>query len=231
MSDDKIDFSLVLASSIHDMKNSLGLLLNSVDEFTGEYEDEHSHQSEMLATMRYEASRINRDLIHLLSIYRIRENQLAVSIDECNVLETIEDQLILNEMLFKTKSIGAEIDCSPDLMWYYDNEFIGSILNNLIVNGIRYTESKIRISAALHDDGLLLEFADDGRGYPKNMIETNNRVLDELGPVSFGSGSTALGLYFAQQIATHHRRGDKTGYVEMENGGELGGGIFRLFLP
>ncbi|MFL0798518.1 MAG: HAMP domain-containing histidine kinase [Cellvibrionaceae bacterium] len=231
MNDENIDFSLVLASSIHDMKNSLGLLLSSVDEFTDEYEIEDGHQADMLATMRYEASRINRDLIHLLSIYRIRENQLAVSIDECNVLETIEDQLMLNEMLFRTKSIGAEIDCSPDLMWYYDNEFVGSILNNLIVNGVRYTKSKIRISAVHHDGGLLIEFADDGMGYPKNMIDTNNRVLDELGPVSFGSGSTALGLYFAQQIATHHRRGNKSGYVEMENGGELGGGIFRLYLP
>lgn len=231
MNDENIDFSLVLASSIHDMKNSLGLLLSSVDEFTEEFTAADPHQSDMLATMRYEASRINRDLIHLLSIYRIRENQLAVSIDECSVMETIEDQLMLNEMLFRTKNIGAEVDCAPDLMWYYDNEFIGSIINNLIVNGIRYTNTKIRIGARLEDDGLLIEIADDGMGYPQNMLDTNDREIGELGPVSFGSGSTALGLYFAQQIAAHHRREDKTGYVKMENGGELGGGIFRLYLP
>lgn len=30
--DSELDFSLVLASSVHDMKNSLGMLLNSLEE-------------------------------------------------------------------------------------------------------------------------------------------------------------------------------------------------------
>ena len=34
-----IDFSMVLASAVHDMKNSLGMLLNSLDELRQEQTD------------------------------------------------------------------------------------------------------------------------------------------------------------------------------------------------
>ena len=39
MNDQNIDFSMVLASAVHDMKNSLGMLLNSLDELRTEHEE------------------------------------------------------------------------------------------------------------------------------------------------------------------------------------------------
>ena len=45
------------------------------------------------------------------------------------------------------------------------------------------------------------------------------------------SGSTGLGLYFAEQIANIHHSGDKKGYITIDNNSKLGGGRFTLFLP
>ena len=36
--DNSIDFSMVLASAVHDMKNSLGMLLNSIDELRADHQ-------------------------------------------------------------------------------------------------------------------------------------------------------------------------------------------------
>ena len=45
------------------------------------------------------------------------------------------------------------------------------------------------------------------------------------------SGSTGLGLYFAARIAELHQRQARSGRIELRNGGLLGGGEFRIYLP
>jgi hypothetical protein len=40
-----------------------------------------------------------------------------------------------------------------------------------------------------------------------------------------------LGLYFAARIAALHERNGVRGRIEIANGGTLGGGLFRLYLP
>jgi len=45
------------------------------------------------------------------------------------------------------------------------------------------------------------------------------------------SGSTGLGLYFAARIAELHERDGRRGRIELGNGGPLGGGEFRIYLP
>ena len=69
MKDQNIDFSMVLASAVHDMKNSLGMLLNSLDELRSEHE-ESLGESSRFNTLQYEAERMHNDLVQLLGIYR-----------------------------------------------------------------------------------------------------------------------------------------------------------------
>ena len=49
--------------------------------------------------------------------------------------------------------------------------------------------------------------------------------------ISFETGSTGLGLYFADVVAHLHIAGGKTGHIHLNNGGSLGGGCFSLVLP
>jgi signal transduction histidine kinase len=60
------------------------------------------------------------------------------------------------------------------------------------------------------------------------MIERQSDFVQGINPVS---GSTGLGLYFSARIAERHRRNGVQGRVELANGGALGGGLFRLYLP
>jgi K+-sensing histidine kinase KdpD len=228
MPDEPLDFSLILASSVHDMKNSVGMLLASLEEFIHDTADQLPRENKHLATLQYEASRINGELVQLLSVYRMQGNRLPVHIEENYPSDMLDDQVARNDMLLQMRGVTIEIDCDHDLRWYYDNELVGGVIHNVIVNCARYTREKIKISVSRQEDELCIAVADDGGGYPSDMIE-NPLVNDDR--VDFQTGSTHLGLFFAASVAGMHRQNQRRGRIQLKNNGMLGGGEFRLYLP
>lgn len=223
-----LDFSFVLASSVHDMKNSVGMLLTTLAAITEKYPPQDSEQAKFFSTLEYEAARINTELIQLLALYRMDEQKLLFEIDEQLVLDVIEEQVARNDTLFKTRQINLDIDCDPDLVWYFDNEMLGGVINNLLVNCARYSRKQINIKANIENDYLVISVADDGNGYPENMLQDSSGAAN---PVSFTSGSTRLGLIFARKVLEMHKSKDRIGNLRLANGGPLGGGVVQLFLP
>lgn len=222
-----IDFSFVLASSVHDMKNSLGMLLNTLAAMVESSPPKDAEQAKFFSTLEYEAARINGELVQLLSLYRMDEKTLVVVIDEHHVVDIIDEQIARNDTLLRSRNIEIQVDCDPDLTWYFDNELIGGVLNNLIVNCARYCRSQLLVSAVEENGFLCIAVADDGQGYPESML---------LGPVpqsavSFGSGNTRLGLLFARKVLELHKSRQGQGYMTIANHGPLGGGVLKLYLP
>ena len=226
--DQHLDFSLVLASSVHDMKNSLGMLLNSLEVVIEDsIEKQDDTQKKHFSILQYEASRINSELIQLLTIYRLQNKNLPINIDENYIYETFEDQLARNDMLFKTKGIDVEIDCDPDMAWFYDNELLGNVIHNVLINAARYAREKIILSAEVIDQQLQVTIEDDGNGFPAFMLEADPLAED----VKHSSNSTQLGLFFAAKIASFHQQNLRNGRIKLSNDGQLNGGVFSIYLP
>lgn len=238
--EDNIDFSLVLASSVHDMKNSVGMLLSSIEQLIGQAQEQNQdqdqkHQQEPDQTalghfnkLHYEASRINSDLVQLLTLYRMQNNFLPVRIDEYYVTDLIEEQVARNQIMLDSSGIALTVDCDPNLVWYYDQDLLGTLVHNILVNAVRYTKSRIMISARIEDNKLCLTIADDGEGFPSHMLNDPAGVVEEA---RLSENATHLGLYFAGKIAWFHRRGEERGFIQLENGAPLAGGVFRVFIP
>lgn len=226
--DDTLDFSFVLASSVHDMKNSLGMLLNSLESMAQDAPPQNEAQKRYYSTLSYEASRINNELVQLLALYRIQHETFMVQVDEHVVIDVIEDQLARNEMLFETRNMQVEVLCDETLRWYFDCDLIGGIVNNILVNCVRYSHARIQIAVQVEDDMLCLTIADDGRGYPQAMLDAPQ--LKNAG-VSFDTGSTNLGLLFAHRVTALHRARGRKGCIHLANNGPLGGGVLSLYLP
>jgi len=226
--DQKLDFSLVLASSVHDMKNSLGMLLNSLEVVIEDsVEKQDDTQKQHFSILQYEASRINSELIQLLTIYRLQDKNLPLNIDENYIYETFEDQLARNDMLFKTKGIDVAIECDQDLVWFYDNELLGNVIHNVLINAARYAKENIILSASIVDQELKVSIADDGNGFPAFMLEAEPLNED----VKKSSNSTHLGLFFAAKIASFHKKESSEGRINLSNEGPLKGGAFSIFIP
>jgi K+-sensing histidine kinase KdpD len=225
--EEQLDFSFVLASSVHDMKNSLSMLLGSLEEMIHDSPPQNDEQKDHISILQYEASRINSELIQLLNIYRLQNKSLQFSIDENYVIETFEDQIARNDVLFKTKNIEVDIECDSELIWFYDNELLGNVIHNILINSTRYAKSKIKLTASVNNERLSIIIEDDGLGFPDFMLQA---ALPENNKNS-SADSTRLGLFFAAKIASFHRKDENKGEIALSNGGSLGGGVFSIVIP
>lgn len=218
---------MIMASAVHDMKNSLGMLLNTLEEVFGELPKEMQAQPK-LATLQYEAERVNNDLIQLLGIYRLENQQLRLRVEEQYVSDFVEEQAARYEMLMDSRGITVELVCEPDTIGYFDHDLVAGILNNTLANAARYTKDVIKLEAGFEDGWLVITLSDNGQGYPQAMLDAPGEIIKGI---NFQTGSTSLGLFFSAKVAALHVQGDKQGRIELTNGGELGGGIFKIYLP
>lgn len=225
---DQVPTSLLLASSVHDIKNSLSMLLNTLDsviEATPIHSDAQRHQ---FSTLRGEASRINNSLISLLGLYRLQSHELPLQIQEIYVADFLDEQIAANELLFSIRQISVRRDCDEALTAYFDPTLIAGVIGNVLVNATHYARQSIRVSASAGDKGsVVIEISDDGPGFPESMLESKDHTQRGI---DFNSGSTSLGLFFAAEVANLHRRGEQHGTIDLSNLAP-NGSCFKLTLP
>ncbi|MBC8412379.1 MAG: HAMP domain-containing histidine kinase [Nitrospira sp.] len=223
-----IDFPAFLASTVHDMKNSLGMLMNTLDEVVETCVSKGCDSGSQLSLMQYESRRVNNNLIQLLTLYKMDMDQFSLQLGEYDVYELFEEIILQNDSVLKARGIELIMECDEQQIWFFDRELITGVINNVVNNAYRYAKEKILIRAVEEDGFIVISIADDGNGYPDAFLTTD--VQQSTG-VSFSTGSTGLGLYFASMVAVMHKNRDRTGTIEIANGGEYGGGCFTIRLP
>ena len=222
------DFSAIIASSVHDMKNSLCMLLGALDEIMTKCEPSQCPSFEGFSHVRYEGNRVNNSLIQLLSLYRIDNGQYSLNLTENDLEECLEECFLESQGLLELKGIKSELNCDDELLWYFDRNLIVGMLNSVINNSYKYTKSIIKINTTFEDDYLVISVEDDGNGYPEAMLHEGGQHVPGI---DYKTGSTGLGLYFASQIANMHERKGKRGYITTTNDGISGGGKFSIYIP
>lgn len=223
-----IDFSTVLASAVHDMKNSLCLLMQSIDNLGSAMESSNDEAKDQLAAVHYEAARLNTGLVQMLSMYRAEKDQLPINVDECYIEDLFDELQAANRNYMKQRNIELEIDLDTDLCWFLDADIVYLLLNDMMINGMRYGKTKMRLSAVEEDNYLIVTIEDDGDGYPESMLKINDASLSTF---NVRQGRTGLGIYFARLIAEAHCDDERMGSIHLSNGGSLGGSVFQLKLP
>lgn len=223
-----VDMATFLASSAHDMKNSISLLIRGLDGILGSDDAKHLAVYNDLAQMTYEAKRVNGNLIQLLTLYKIGQNIYPFDPQPVALGEFIDLISAQSAALLRSQGVTLEHDCEPDLYWDFDEDLVAGVIGNAFNNAIHYTRDRIRLSAAQVNGGLELRIEDNGGGYPRHMLE---QCADGMRGVDFADGSTGLGLYFSAIVARMHRHRADCGQIRLENGGALGGGCFILRLP
>ena len=223
-----LDFSTVIASSVHDMKNSLSMLLCTLDDITTECDPATCPVTEKFLQVQYEGQRVNNHLIQLLAIYKMGNAQCGANITEQYVDDFLEECALQYEALLTPKGIAIETDCEAGLVGYFDRELVSGVVNNVINNAYRYSKDRIRLSGRREDGYVVIAVEDNGGGYPPAMLCDYSQGTSG---VSFSSGSTGLGLYFSSLVASSHKNRDLTGYIRCSNDGMDGGGCFSIHLP
>lgn len=217
----------VLASLIHDMKNSLSMVVHTLEQLTSD-PSFHYDKPEQVMALQNEARRLNNNLIELLTLYKIENERISPTIEDVDVANFLAEIVAESSSSAAANHIKLSYHCDPDLYGYFDEGLLRGVLNNLVGNGLRYTRDELRLSAAQEDNYLVFRVEDNGRGYPQQMLaaQTSADLHRDL-----AEGRTQLGIYFATMIAEMHRNKDQAGFIRVENNYNLSGGCFSVWLP
>lgn len=229
---ENFDFSTILASSVHDMKNSLAMLLGSLaDISTGCQLGTCTIRNDLLR-IQHEGNRVNRDLIQLLTLYKIDQSQYHLNVEEINIHEFFSEIVLEFKYLLNERGIELLLQCDEDLNGFFDKELVAGVIKTIINNAYQYAKDKILLRAESIDGYTKLSVIDNGNGYPENMLINRQ---EQKTASNFGTGSTGLGLYFSSQVAKMHKNKQQPGFIQISNndhsGSDLTGGCFSIFLP
>jgi signal transduction histidine kinase/CheY-like chemotaxis protein/HPt (histidine-containing phosphotransfer) domain-containing protein len=180
----------------------------------------------------YNTSYLLLDVIsNILDVYKIEANKIEIAFVEYDVASLINDIVQFNIMRMKNKAVEFEfiVDENLPVMLFGDVIHIKQILNNLLSNAFKYTESgKVKLSVSAEntkkenfDVILILSVSDTGQGMTE---EQKNKIFDEYSHFSYLIEGTGLGMNITQYLIKA-MKGEVTVNTELGKGTEF---IVRL---
>lgn len=234
---------MFLASTVHDMKNSIGVLSGTLERLiAGAAADADAPAAaagapdyQPLGQMLYQTRRLNDNLIQLLALYK-EVGKPGYPFDPAahRVRELVDQVGGQARMLLQSRGVAFEADFPADAIWTFDEDLVIGVLVHAINNAIRYTRDRVRLSIKVDGDYLELRVEDNGDGFPPAILDAGAEAMKTgaaRAGVNFIHNSSGLGLYFSSEVAKMHKHRQRRGAIALENGGALGGGCFILRLP
>lgn len=217
-----------LASSVHDMKNSMNMLIVGLDKALASIETTQLSAHAELVQMNHEAKRINNNLVQLLTLYRLGHNTYPFDPQSIHLNDFLCAIVAPYGKLLTFHGINLEVNVNPELYGYFDEDLISGVIGNALNNAMRFTRDHIQITAIKNNEVLELRIEDNGNGYPAQILQKNG---DHTHSVNFQECSTGLGFTFSAMVARMHHNQGRVGELKLENSRSLKGACFILRLP
>jgi PAS domain S-box-containing protein len=183
--------------------------------------------SEYAASINTDAKRMGRLINDLLDLDRMEAGREHLQFEEVEVGRLVMDAVERVRSRSERHTFRVEVD--PDLPRIVaDPDRLAQVLANLLGNAVKYAPDggEVRVAAAAHPEGTLIEVADSGIGIPANLLEAVFEPFtrsEDRG--AQGIKGTGLGLPIVRHIARLH--GGRV-WAESQPGV---GSTFRVLLP
>jgi signal transduction histidine kinase len=193
----------------HDLMNPFNALLG-FSEMLNEAvkKNQHEELSECSSAVHQSAKRIYNLLQNLLVWSRMQNGKMKYSPRSVKIDELISDTMMILIPVARNKEINLAWDVKDDIMVTLDTNMIGSVLQNLVTNAIKFTErgGNVSVSAFVESDNLNFVVSDSGVG----MEEEQLQKLFKLDKTASSRGTddevgTGLGLIISKEfVELHH---------------------------
>jgi two-component system phosphate regulon sensor histidine kinase PhoR len=188
-----------------------------------------AHCGQFLEQIETQADRLHQLILDLLHLSRVESGSISFEIQEFNLAELCQQCIqLLSEEASRRQVDLIVADIPRSIVLNADREAIRAIIDNLLVNAIRYTPAKgqVHLRCVKAKGWVTLEVKDTGIGIER---EHHERIFERFYRVdrarSRDLGGTGLGLSIVKHLAQSFG-----GSVELES--ELGkGSTFRVRLP
>lgn len=196
---------------IHDAKNNLGSLLMCLEK-RGNFE--HEMQIILRASAR---------LTHLLLWHKEQDGEMNLNIDSASPSDMLKELCAEYQQVFPHLQFSVD-DTQAPVFWFYDTNYVRLALENAVHNACSFAHSRISIKAELQNQELVFIVADDGKGFPQEVI----KHLAEKQYTESSYRGTGLGMLLSSSIAEQHQNKGKHGEVRLRNNA---GAVFEMRLP
>lgn len=193
---------------LHDLKGPLAEVVANLDIISYSVTDENR---EFLESAQIACDRAVRMASNLVSVDKIEDGKLQLIKEEIDPHSLLEESVSSIKGLAKIKGVTLVKEHPEDPLppLQIDRTMILRVLQNLLTNGLGYSESGTTVSIGYHlnKTGKKLEFyvQDQGPGIPISQQET---IFEKYARVSQHQDTlvgTGLGLYFCRLAVELHR--------------------------
>jgi signal transduction histidine kinase len=219
-----------LGMAAHDLRNPLSAIL-TLSEFLldTKLNVKPGEQEEFIRRIRSSSEFMLRLVNDLLDISKIEAGRLDLDLEATDLRAIIEDNVALNRILADKRQVKLSLfqdEGVPRLM--LDAAKIEQVLNNLIVNAIKFSPSGGTVEVRLDkgENDVTISVSDEGPGIPE---EEFHKLFNPFQKTSAKSASkekgTGLGLAIVKKIVSGHN-----GRISVES--QVGkGSTFHVTLP
>jgi two-component system, OmpR family, phosphate regulon sensor histidine kinase PhoR len=222
-----------LARVSHELKTPLISIVGYTDLFLIKYGSILDEEAKRyLNSIRKATERLNDLAERLLTVQELEVEKLKLQKSRGNIGKVIEESIYSLNAYAKTRDISIYLDLQEDLIFNFDIEKIQDLINNLILNALKYSPPKgsIKVHSKLQNDHVIISIEDDGIGFTK---EEQQVIFQKFGKIEhFGEnldvdiGGVGMGLYIAKRITELH-----DGEIWVSSPGRNKGSTFYVSLP
>ncbi|MHB0875779.1 MAG: ATP-binding protein [Anaerolineae bacterium] len=218
-------YKTLLNSVSHELRTPLAAITGAASGLLEpEIRDNPAARDSLSHQIEEAASRLNRVIENLLNMTRLESGRLSLHLEWCDMADLIS--VALKRAASDLERHDLVVDVSPDLpLMRVDFGLLEQALYNLLHNAAVHTppETRVRLSAGVSGQELMIAVADRGPGIPPEDIE---RVFEKFYcAAGTGKPGTGLGLSIARALVEAHG-----GSLTAENRSN-GGARFTMRLP
>ena len=155
--------------------------------------------------------RMSKIVEDLQMIANLQDASFVLAAEKFDITELVKDIIESLEVRAKKKKIKLEIKegCNQSFPVIADREMIHQVLNNLIINALKYGKENGKTQISLYDmnENVLVEVSDNGIGMDKDQL---SRIFERFYRIdknrSRKLGGTGLGLSIVKHIIEVHNQ-------------------------
>lgn len=165
-------------------------------------------QREILEVFREDCDRLQNLVSQLLNLSRIEAGKLTLEKRMISISELFENSSRSLLPLYNEKHLKLTVSDTygmPEV--FVDPEKMALVINNLLSNALRYTDTKgeVTLSASPEEGKVEISVTDTGVGIPK---EAQKRIFERFYQIDsvgdYPSGAAGLGLALVKEIVSAH---------------------------
>ena len=226
--------SRFFANISHEFRTPLTLILGPIEKWRQSVKDKELKKD--LSLMRKHARRVLDLVTQLLDLSKLESRKVKLQASRLNVVELVKSLVQGFASLADRQKITLTFHAEPeDVLAYVDKEAVVKIMNNLLSNAFKFTESGGRIQVDISttrdsefsaEGEVVVAIADTGIGIPPDRLDQifNRFYQVDSSETREGEG-TGIGLALTRELVELHK-----GRIEVESQ-EGEGTTFTVRLP